>query len=85
MDDDVTITPYRDGPYIVRGTFTVTDQDGNAIPVILYSARAANGSNSAQVQAALTKSHESIDHLIATLRRHMSNCYVPVHSDKEVA
>ena len=29
--DDVTITPYRDGPYIVRGNFTVTDQDGNRI------------------------------------------------------
>ena len=30
-DDDATITPYRNGPYIVRGRFTVTDQDGNAI------------------------------------------------------
>jgi CDGSH-type Zn-finger protein len=29
--EDVTITPYRDGPYIVRGNFTVTDQDGNEI------------------------------------------------------
>jgi len=25
------ITPYRDGPYIVRGDFTITDQHGNAI------------------------------------------------------
>ena len=25
------ITPYRDGPYIVRGDFELTDQDGNAI------------------------------------------------------
>ena len=25
------ITPYRDGPYIVRGEFTITDQDGNEI------------------------------------------------------
>jgi CDGSH-type Zn-finger protein len=31
MTDDVTITPYRDGPYIVRGNFTVTDQDGRPI------------------------------------------------------
>jgi CDGSH-type Zn-finger protein len=25
------ITPYRDGPYIIRGEFTLTDQDGNEI------------------------------------------------------
>jgi CDGSH-type Zn-finger protein len=25
------ITPYRDGPLLVRGPFTITDQDGNAI------------------------------------------------------
>ena len=31
-DDDATITPYRNGPYIVRGAFTVLDQDGNPIP-----------------------------------------------------
>ena len=31
MDDDATITPYRDGPYIVRGNFQLTDQDGNPI------------------------------------------------------
>jgi CDGSH-type Zn-finger protein len=24
-----TITPYPDGPYLVRGDFTVTDQEGN--------------------------------------------------------
>jgi CDGSH-type Zn-finger protein len=29
--EPVTITPYRDGPYLVRGTFTVQDQDGNEI------------------------------------------------------
>jgi CDGSH-type Zn-finger protein len=29
--DEVTITPYRDGPYIVRGNFTVIDQEGNPI------------------------------------------------------
>jgi CDGSH-type Zn-finger protein len=26
-----TITPYRDGPLIVRGDFRLVDQDGNAI------------------------------------------------------
>jgi len=26
-----TITPYRDGPYLVRGDFAVLDQEGNAI------------------------------------------------------
>jgi len=29
--DEATITPYRNGPYIVRGSFTVLDQDGNPI------------------------------------------------------
>ena len=29
--DDVTITPYRDGPLLVRGPFRIVDQDGNAI------------------------------------------------------
>ncbi len=32
-DDDVVITPYRDGPLLVRGPFTLQDQDGNAIEV----------------------------------------------------
>ena len=27
------ITPYRDGPLLVRGPFSLTDQDGNDIPV----------------------------------------------------
>ena len=31
--DDVVITPYRDGPLLVRGPFTLTDQAGNAIEV----------------------------------------------------
>ncbi|MEA2937000.1 MAG: hypothetical protein QOC56_504 [Alphaproteobacteria bacterium] len=61
------------------------DQEGNAIPVILYSARAANGYNAAQVQAALTKSHKSIDHLILTLRKHMATRHVPAPQDREVA
>ena len=29
----VTITPYRDGPLLVRGPFTLVDQDGNPIEV----------------------------------------------------
>jgi CDGSH-type Zn-finger protein len=32
-DDDVVITPYRDGPLLVRGPFTLRDQDGNEISV----------------------------------------------------
>ena len=27
------ITPYRNGPYLIRGPFTLTDQDGNEIEV----------------------------------------------------
>jgi CDGSH-type Zn-finger protein len=29
--DEATITPYRDGPLLVRGPFRLTDQDGNEI------------------------------------------------------
>jgi CDGSH-type Zn-finger protein len=29
----ITITPYRDGPYLVRGPFSLLDQDGNEIDV----------------------------------------------------
>jgi CDGSH-type Zn-finger protein len=29
--DDVVITPYRDGPLLVRGPFTLRDQDGSVI------------------------------------------------------
>ena len=28
-----TITPYRNGPYLVRGPLVLTDQDGNEIEV----------------------------------------------------
>jgi CDGSH-type Zn-finger protein len=31
MEDEATITPYADGPYIVRGSFRIADQDGNEI------------------------------------------------------
>ena len=33
MPDDVIITPYRDGPLLVRGPFKLQDQDGNLIEV----------------------------------------------------
>jgi CDGSH-type Zn-finger protein len=33
VDDDVTITPYRDGPLLVRGPIRLQDQDGNEIEV----------------------------------------------------
>jgi len=29
--DEATITPYRDGPLLVRGSFKLLDQDGNEI------------------------------------------------------
>ena len=29
--DEATITPYRDGPLLVRGPFRIVDQDGNEI------------------------------------------------------
>ena len=32
MDDEATITPYADGPYLVRGPFTLRDQEGEEIP-----------------------------------------------------
>ena len=31
MPDEAVITPYENGPLIVRGPFTITDQDGNPI------------------------------------------------------
>jgi CDGSH-type Zn-finger protein len=34
MDDGPTrITPYRNGPYLIRGPFTMVDQEGNEIEV----------------------------------------------------
>jgi CDGSH-type Zn-finger protein len=29
---EVTVTPYRDGPYLLRGPFILRDQDGAEIP-----------------------------------------------------
>jgi CDGSH-type Zn-finger protein len=31
-DSEVTITPYRDGPLLVRGDFRIVDQHGDEIP-----------------------------------------------------
>jgi len=31
MTERARITPYRDGPFLVRGPFVITDQDGNEI------------------------------------------------------
>jgi CDGSH-type Zn-finger protein len=33
QDPVATITAYRDGPYLVRGSFSVQDQDGNEIAI----------------------------------------------------
>jgi CDGSH-type Zn-finger protein len=33
MRADAEITPYRDGPYIIRGRFRLTDQEGNEVPL----------------------------------------------------
>jgi CDGSH-type Zn-finger protein len=30
-DPPITITPYRDGPYLIRGPFSLRDQEGNEI------------------------------------------------------
>lgn len=32
-DSPTKITPYRNGPYLVRGPFAIVDQDGNEIAV----------------------------------------------------
>lgn len=32
-DGEVTITPYRDGPLLIRGPFALRDQDGDEIAV----------------------------------------------------
>lgn len=31
LPDEATLTPYRDGPYLLRGAFTLRDQDGAEI------------------------------------------------------
>ncbi len=32
-DDEVVITPYRDGPFLVRGPFVLRDQNGDEIRI----------------------------------------------------
>jgi CDGSH-type Zn-finger protein len=32
-DSPTKITPYRNGPYLIRGPFAIVDQDGNEIAV----------------------------------------------------
>jgi len=32
-DEQAKITPYRNGPYLIRGPFTLVDQDGEEIEV----------------------------------------------------
>lgn len=32
-DSPTKITPYRNGPYLIRGPFAIVDQDGNEIEV----------------------------------------------------
>ena len=59
------------------------DSEGNAIPVIVLSAQGANPTCAAQVQAALTKSHASIDQLVATLRRRVESKASTLHKEKE--
>ena len=31
--DDVLVTPYRDGPLLIRGAFTLVDQDGEPLRI----------------------------------------------------
>jgi CDGSH-type Zn-finger protein len=33
VDEAAKITPYRNGPYLIRGPFTMVDQEGNEIEV----------------------------------------------------
>lgn len=33
MAPKTRVTPYRNGPYLIRGPFTLADQDGNEIEV----------------------------------------------------
>jgi CDGSH-type Zn-finger protein len=33
MSAPARITPYRDGPLIIRGPFTLTDQDGTVVEI----------------------------------------------------
>jgi DNA-binding response OmpR family regulator len=45
---------------------------GKVVPVIIYSAHGADPAQAAQVQAALVKSHTSIENLVRLLRVHIA-------------
>jgi DNA-binding response OmpR family regulator len=49
------------------------DSHGNVIPVVVFSADSSNFASDAQVQAALAKSHTSIDSLMATVRDRLAS------------
>jgi signal transduction histidine kinase len=49
------------------------DSRGNVIPVVVFSASGANLASDAQMQAALAKSHTSIDSLVATVRDRLAS------------
>jgi len=49
------------------------DSKGNVIPVVVFSADGANLASDTQVQAALAKSHTSIDSLVATVRDRLAS------------
>jgi DNA-binding response OmpR family regulator/anti-sigma regulatory factor (Ser/Thr protein kinase) len=61
------------------------DTEGRAVPVIVLSAQGANPTCAAQVKAALTKSHASIDQLITTLRRRTESKGSTLIKKKETA
>jgi DNA-binding response OmpR family regulator len=60
------------------------DNDGDAIPVIVFSAQGANRHCATRVQQALTKSRASIDHLLSILSKGLEH-RTPAFSAKEVA
>ncbi len=49
------------------------DSKGNVIPVVVFSANGANLASDTQAQAALAKSHTSIDSLVATVRDRLAS------------
>jgi len=49
------------------------DSKGNAIPVVVFSAHSANLADDPREQAALAKSHSSIDNLVATVRDRLAS------------
>jgi DNA-binding response OmpR family regulator len=60
------------------------DSEGDAIPVVVFSAQGANRLCATRVQQALTKSRASIDHLISILSKGL-NRQTSALPDKEVA